>query len=65
MQTLRNKDTNHDSKDVKDSCEERVTRRRIFHSHKLDDSLQEAAMCAYCLDGKLELWQDTRLQQEP
>ena len=58
------RDTDHDSKDVKDSCEERVTG-HILHSQELEDSLQEAAMCAYCLGGKLELWQDTRMRQEP
>ena len=41
------RDTDHDSKDVNDSCEERVTGRHILHSQELEDSLQEAAMCAY------------------
>ena len=46
------RDTDHDSEDETDSCEERVTGRHILHS-------QEAAVCDYCLDGKLELWQDS------
>ena len=49
------RDTDRDLKYVKDSCEERATGRHILHSQELDDSLQEAAMCVYCLDGKLEL----------
>ena len=50
-------DTDHVSEDETDSCEEKVTGRHILHSQELEDSLQEAAVCAYCLDGKLELWQ--------
>ena len=56
-------DTDHDSEEETDSCEERVPGRHILHSQELEDSLQEAAVCAYCLDGKLELWQDRRRQQ--
>ena len=26
---------------------------------KEEEGLQEAAVCAYCLDGNLELWQDS------
>ena len=54
------RDTHHDSEDA---CEERVTGRHILHSQELEDSLQEAAVCAYCLDGKLDLWQDNRRRQ--
>ena len=54
------RDTDHDSEDEMDSCEERVTVRHILHSQELEDSLQEDALCSYCLDGKLELWQDSR-----
>ena len=57
------RDTDHDSEDETDSCEERVTGRHILHSQELEGSLQEAAVCAYCLDGKLELWQDSRRRQ--
>ena len=57
------RDTDHDSEDETDSCEERVTGRHIMHSQELEDSLREAAVCAYCLDGKLELWQDSRRRQ--
>ena len=48
-------DTDHDSEEETDSCEERVTGRHILHSQELEDSIQEAAVCAYCLDGELEL----------
>ena len=57
------RDTDHDSEDKKDSCEEKVTERYILHSQELEDSLQEAAVCTYCLDGKLELWQDSTRRQ--
>ena len=57
------RDTDHDSEDETDSCEERVTGRHILHSQELEDILQEAAVCTYCLDGKLELWQDSRRRQ--
>ena len=57
------RDTDHDSEDETDSCEEKVKRRHILHSQELEDSLQEAAVCAYCLDGKLELWQDSGRRQ--
>ena len=56
-------DTDHDSIDETDSCEEKVTGRHILHSQELEDSLQEAAVCAYCLDGKLELWQVSTRRQ--
>ena len=55
------RDTDHDSEDETDSCEKRVTGRHILHSQELEDSLQEAAVRAYCLDGKLELWQEELL----
>ena len=35
-------DTDHDSEEETDSCEERVTGRHILHSQELEDSLQEA-----------------------
>ena len=57
------RDTDHDSEDETDSCEERVTGRHVLHSQKLEDSLQEAAVCAYCFGGKLELWQDSTRRQ--
>ena len=57
------RDTDHDSEDETDSCEERVSGRHILHSQELADSLQEAAVCAYCLDGKLEQWQNSRRRQ--
>ena len=56
------RDTDHDSEDETDSCEKRVTGRHILHSQDVEDSLQYA-VCAYCLDGKLELWQDSRRRQ--
>ena len=55
--------TDNDSEDETDSCEEKVTGRHILHSQELEDSLQEAAVCAYRLDGKLELWQDSTRRQ--
>ena len=58
------RDTDHDSEDETDSCEERVTGRHILHSQELEDILeQKAAVGTYCLDGKLELWQDSRRRQ--
>ena len=57
------RDTDHDSEDETDSCEERVSGRHILHSQELEDSLQKAAVCAYCLDGKIEQWQDSRRRQ--
>ena len=54
------RDTDHDSEDKTDSCEERVSGRHILHSQELEDSLQKDAVCACCLDGKLEQWQDSR-----
>ena len=45
------RDTDHDSEDETDSCEERVTGRHILHSLELENSHQEAAVCAYSLDG--------------
>ena len=53
-------DTDHDETD---SCGERVSGRHILHSQELEESLQKAAVCAYCLDGKLEQWQDSRRRQ--
>ena len=40
------RDTGHDSSD---SCN---SRERVTGGH-IQDSLQEVAVCAYCLDGKL------------
>ena len=57
------RDTDNDSEDEADSCKERVTGRHILHLQELEDSLQEAAVCAYCLDEKLELWHDSRRRQ--
>ena len=57
------RDIDHGSEDETDSCKERVTGRHILHSQDLEDSLQEAAVCACCLDGKLELWQDSTRRQ--
>ena len=61
---FRERDTDHDSEDETDSCEERVTGRHILHSQELENSFQEAAVCAYCLDGKLELWQNSRRRRD-
>ena len=38
--------------------------RHIRHSKEVEDSPKEAVVCAYLLDGKLELWQASRRQQE-
>ena len=57
------RDTDHDSEDETDSCEERVTGTHILHSQELEDNLQESAVFAYCLDGRLELWQDSTRRQ--
>ena len=59
----RDSQADNDSEDEADSCKERVTGRHILHSQELEDSLQEAAVCAYCLDGKLELWHDSRRRE--
>ena len=54
------RDTDHDSEDETDSYEESVTVRHIQHSQDIEDSLQEAAVGAFCLYVKLELWQDSK-----
>ena len=38
------RDTDHDSEDETDSCEERVTGRHILHSQELDDSLFKSSV---------------------
>ena len=41
------RDTDHDSEDETDSCEERVSGRHILHSQELEDRIQKAAVCPY------------------
>ena len=61
MQTLR-KDTDHDSGDETDACEERVKEINILNSQEFEDSLQ----CVHTalMEIKLELCQVRKRQRQ-
>ena len=61
MQTLR-KDTDPDSEDETDSCDERVTERKNLNSQELEDSLQ----CVHTalMEIKLEQCQVSKRQRQ-